>query len=356
MTARIPLDRYLYEDVYPAFKATTDEKAITAKINRAFLTWLAERYQTLTGNDPIAVADIGSGPCDTLVKYLAQVPFTPGFEVRATDFLPAYADSERGEALRMLAAAQAEGTLKLTGFSAKAGDAFSGRLLHLLSGPHDGPKMRGGFKIVFASHVMYHAAGVADVQRMLADIASNLLAPDGVCIMYHLAAAPGTFQNLRARFGSEAGVSRDSNTGAVTIDDPPAQIAFASAALGLPLIEGDFITNLQFSTLGDEEWQRFKDPRTYAALADSHPAAYEDLKRLYFVVQRAPLEFAADHSAAGLVRFMDEARQVIEAAGGKLPSSERMQVFCRRDAPVRLRENLRSAVAASLSAASQHGA
>jgi hypothetical protein len=164
---------------------------------------MAERNQTLTGDAPIAVADIGCGPCDTLVKYLAQVPYIPGFEVRATDFLPAYADSERGEALRVLAAARAEGALKLTGFSAKAGDAFGGGLLDLLSGPRDGTKLHGSFRIVFASHVMYHAADTADVRRMLADIASNVLAPDGACIMYHLAAAPGTFQNLGARFGSE---------------------------------------------------------------------------------------------------------------------------------------------------------
>lgn len=352
MTVRITLDRYVYEDVYPAFKAATDEKVITAKINRAFLTYLAGREQTLTGSAPIVVADIGCGPCDTLVKYLAQVPFTPGFEVRATDFLPAYADSERGEALRVLAAAQAEGTLKLTGFSAKAGDAFSGRLLDLLSGPRDGTKLRGAFRIVFASHVMYHATGTADVQRMMADIATNLLASDGVCIMYHLAGAPGTFQTLRARFGSEAGVARDSNTGAVTIDDPPAQIAAACAALSLPLFEGDFITNLQFGKLGDNRWRCFKDPRTYAELADSNPAVYEDLKRLYFVVQRAPFEFAADRSAAGLVPFMDEARKVIEAARGKLPSSERMQVFCRHDASVPMRESLRAALAASLTVAS----
>ncbi len=39
MTARITLDRYIYEDIYPAFKAATDEKEITAKINRTFLNY-----------------------------------------------------------------------------------------------------------------------------------------------------------------------------------------------------------------------------------------------------------------------------------------------------------------------------
>ena len=52
MTARITLDRYVYEDIYPAFKAATDEKEITAKINRTFLNYLAQRNLVLTGDSP----------------------------------------------------------------------------------------------------------------------------------------------------------------------------------------------------------------------------------------------------------------------------------------------------------------
>jgi hypothetical protein len=350
VSSAIALDRYVYEDVYPAFKAATDEKEITAAINRAFLNFLAQRNQVVAGDAPLAVADIGSGPCDTLVKYLAQVPFAPGFEVRATDFLPAYADAQRGEALKVLAAAQAARTLKLAGFSANAGNAFGGKLLDLLSDPRDGRKLHCAFRLVFASHLMYHAEGTADVQRMLADVADNLLAADGVCVMYHLAAAPGTFQDFRARFGSEAGRARTSNTGAVTIDDPPGQIAAACAALGLPLYQADFTTRLRFGDLSDEKWRSFKDPHSYDLLAGSDTAAYEDLKRLYFVVQRAPLEFAADASASGLSAFMDEIRRVIEANNATLALSERMQVLCGGGAAPILRDTIEAAMAAAIRA------
>jgi hypothetical protein len=64
----IALDRYVYEEIYPAFKATTDEKEITAKINCRFLNYLVERNLVVTGSNPVAVADIGCGPCDTLVN------------------------------------------------------------------------------------------------------------------------------------------------------------------------------------------------------------------------------------------------------------------------------------------------
>ena len=348
LKSRIALDRYVYEDIYPAFKATTDEKDITARINSAFLNYLAQRKVTLSGDSAALVADIGCGPCDTLIKYLTGVNFAPGFILRATDFLPAYADAERGEALQRLAAAQTSGIIKVESFAARAGDAFGGKLLDLLTGPHDGSSMRNAFRVVFASHVMYHADGPAQVRRFVEDVANHLLSRDGVCIMYHIANAPRTFQDFRARFGSEAGKTRDSDTGAVSIDDPPAQIAEACAAAGAPIYQAPFITRLFFSALGDAEWRAFKDPHSYDALADSNPAAYEDLKRLYFIVQRAPLEFAADHSRSGLATYVDEARGVIDGNRGMLPSSERMQVFSRADAPPNLARVISEAIAAAM--------
>jgi hypothetical protein len=334
LTARIALDSYVYEDIYPAFKATTDEKGITADISRKFLNSLADENLVLSGESLATVADIGSGPCDTIVKYLTGVTFAPGFIVRATDFLPEYADSQHGEALKHLSDAQAKKTIKLVGFSARAGDAFGGKLLELVSGP-DGASARSVFRIVFASHVMYHADGIADVRRTIADIAGNLLARDGICIMFHLASTAGTFQGYRARFGSETGTS-PSDTGAVTIDDPPTQIASVCGELRLPIHQMEFTTVLRFGQLGESEWRAFKDPDSYDALADSNPAAYEDLKRLYFIVQRSPREFATDRSKTGLIQFIDEMRALLDQTGGILPLAERLQVVTRSDAPTSL--------------------
>lgn len=350
MSSRIKLDRYVYEDIYPAFKAATDEKEITANINRTFLNCLAKRNLILTGDSPVAVADIGCGPCDTLIKYLTGVVFAPGFIVRATDYIPEYADAARGEALQTLASAQRKNTIKLVDFSVRAGNAFGGNLLDLLSGPHDAAKMRSAFRTVFASHVMYHAEASSDVQRLVADVANNVLARDAVCILYHVANTLGTFQEFRARFGSYAGAAAGSDTGAVTIDDPPAQIAAACAGMRLPLYQVEFLTKLHFGSLGDDEWRSFKDPLTYDKLADSNPGAYEDLKRLYFVVQRAPLEFADDESSTGLKIFIDEIRQLIEANHGVLPLAERMQVFSRADTAPILGQTIPDALMASVKA------
>ena len=354
MSSRIALERYVYEDIYPAFKATTDEKEITANLNRDLLDYLVRRNLVFPGSAPAVVADIGSGPCDTLIKYLTGVPAPQGFVVRATDYLAQYADGERGEAHQVLAAAQARNELKLDSFAVAAGDAFAGRLLELLSTPDERAAMRNAFHLVFASHVVYHAEAPGDVKRMFSDIAANILARDGICVMYHIGYAPDSFQEFRARFGSEANARAGSNTGAVTIDDPPGQIRAACAANEMPLYEKQFTTNLRFGKLGDEEWHIFRNPARYDALAQSNPAAYEDLKRLYFIVQRSPLEFAADRSARGLDAFMDQTRKVIDGHHGALPSYERLQVATRSDAGPALAQAIREGLAANTPSGARH--
>ena len=103
---------------------------------------------------------------------------------------------------------------------------------------------------------------------------------------------------------------------------------------------------MRFGPLGHDEWTSFKAPSTYDALAERNPDAYEDLKKLYFVVQRAPLEFASDRSTTGLLHFMNEIRPVIETNRGVLPMAEQMQVFSRTDVAACLREAIAEALAA----------
>ena len=173
----------------------------------------------LTGNDPISIADIGSGPCDTLVKYLTGVKFDPGFKVRATDYSIEYTDERNGEALATLAAAKSAGTLKLVDFSARAGDSFAGHLLDLL-GSHHAPARPHEFGIVFASHVLYHCETAGSTERLIEDVSRNVLADDGICILYHLAKVPLSFQDFRARYGSNSGGGASSPAIAITRPSP----------------------------------------------------------------------------------------------------------------------------------------
>ena len=127
------------------------------------------------------MADIGSGPCDTLVKYLTGVKFDAGFKVRATDYSVEYSDELRGEALATLAAARAAGKFKLVDFSAHAGDSFAGRAR--LLGAHNARARPREFQIVFASHVLYHCETPGSAERLIDDVTRNVLADDGICIL-----------------------------------------------------------------------------------------------------------------------------------------------------------------------------
>jgi hypothetical protein len=328
----ITIDTYRYEEIYPAFKAATDEKEKTARINAAFLNRLGAANLVLSGSDPIAVADVGSGPCDTLVKYLTGVKFDAGFKARATDYSVEYADERDGEALATLAAAKAAGTLKLVDFSAHAGDSFAGHLLELL-GPHNAPARPREFRLVFASHVLYHCETPGSAERLIDDVAQNLLADDGICILYHLAKVPLSFQDFRARYGSNSAAAAHSNTPAVAIDDPPAKVAEVCAAQGVPCLRMDFTADLRFAIPDEKIWNYFRAPEKYAELCTNNPIAADDLKRLMFVTQRAPIEFAADRSPTGLNAYLDEIGEVLKSNDGILKLAESMQVIHRPDAP-----------------------
>ncbi|MGH7987126.1 MAG: hypothetical protein ACREQX_12680 [Candidatus Binataceae bacterium] len=345
MAGEITLDEYRYAEIYPSFKAGTDEKVLTATINRRFIRQLGNEGIVLVGSAPIRVADIGCGPCDTLVKYLSELDFPPGFIVRATDFNPAYADPVHGAAVETLNAAKVARTIPLMDFAVQAGDAFAGHLRRLLT-THD-ERTPPRFRLVYSSHLLYHAATIADCEQLLADISGNILAPDGVCLLYHLAKTPHTFQDFRDRYGRKPDDAGRSDTPAVAISDPAAVIDVCCAKLGVPLAQLDFSARLRFTSLRNA-WDVFKDIEKFAAIRRDDPAAYEDLKRLFFVVQRAPREFAADQSATGLDAFIDEIRPLIESHGGYLPLSEKMQVVWRPDAPAGFSEEIIAALDATL--------
>lgn len=342
----ITTDTYRYEEIYPSFKAATDEKEKTARINAAFLNSLADERIVLTGNEALSVADIGCGPCDTLVKYLSGVNFGPGFRVRATDYSLEYADERTGEALKTLADAQASGTLRLADFSAHAGDSFAGHLLDLL-GPRGASARAREFRIVFASHVLYHCETPGSAERLIEDVTQNVLADDGICILYHLAKVPSSFQDFRARYGSNSAAAAHSNTPAVAIDDPPAKVVEVCAARGIPCLVMNFTADLRFAMPDAKIWSFFRDPEKYAQLCTLHPEAAEDLKRLMFITQRAPNEFAADRSQTGLSAYLDEIGEVLKRGGGILRLAESMQVIYRPRAAADFGKRIEAVLAAT---------
>ena len=276
------------------------------------------------------------------MKYLTGVKFDPGFKVRATDYSIEYTDERNGEALATLAAAKSAGTLKLVDFSARAGDSFAGHLIDLL-GSHQAPARPHEFRVVFASHVLYHCETAGSTKRLIEDVSRNVLADDGICILYHLAKVPYSFQDFRARYGSNSAAAAHSNTPAVAIDDPPAKVAEVCAARDIPCLRKDSPQIYRFAIPDEKTWRSFRDPQKYEELCKLHPAAAEDLKRLMFVTQRAPNEFVADRSSTGLSAYLDEIGEVLKRNAGILKLAESIQVIYRP-------EHLSTSASASVSA------
>jgi hypothetical protein len=94
-------------------------------------------------------------------------------------------------------------------------------------------------------------------------------------------------------------------------------------------------------------WKYFRDPRRYAELCTLHPEAAEDLKRLMFVTQRAPNEFAADRSTTGLSAYLDEIGNVLKRNSGILKLAETMQVIYRPGAPAEFGQRISTALSAT---------
>jgi hypothetical protein len=155
---------------------------------------------------------------------------------------------------------------------------------------------------------------------------------------------------LRARFGRHSTGLDQSDTPAVNIGDPTLVVHDYCARRGLPSIEVSFITRVHLPGLTDEDWREFAHPRRYADLARRSPQAAENLRRLLFVTERAPVEFEGDKSERGLDAYLAAAREVVERNAGYLPLAERIQITCRPDTKPGFVESVRAAAEAALPA------
>lgn len=343
MTESILKGEYVYDEVYPAFKAGTDEKEKTARLNQLLFQNLAKQGIVLFGKDSVKVADIGCGPADTVIKYLRGVEFEPGYDIRATDYLEDYA-GPGGKAAENLRSAQSSGTVKIRQFSVKQGNAFTGKLVELLSTPED-PEPAHTFALSFLSHIMYHAHAPADIDTVLKDVACNVLEPESVGVLYHVAhRSKGTFQYFRDRFGSRFDNTKLTDTPTMNIHDPPTAIQESCKKNRIPCDALNFSTKLFFNPISEMIWNAFKHPDRYQTLSKSHPNAFEDLKRLYFIVQRSPLEFAADSSSTGLEAFLEEAREAIQVNDGHILLEETLQIVTPPNTSSRFLDKIHSAL------------
>ena len=349
----IVTNQYIYDDTYPSFKKWTDEKEITAQLNQVFCQNLQKQGIVFVGNYPIKIADIASGPADTIIKYFQNIPFTPGFDIRATDYNETYAGTafHRGQAYKNLWAAKKSQEIPLVNFSVKRGDAFRGHLNDLLAQQGETIKTNT-FQVVNLSHGIYHAesdkhgTAVEKTDRILNDIARHLLDVRGICIMYHVSFFHQDIQYFRYKYGRKSHMQSKSDTGAVEIADHTLSILKSCKKQKIPYYAMDFQTKLFFSKNIKSYAQLFKNPSQFEKLR-SKPDAWEDYQKLSFIVQRASNEMAFDKTDSGLSAYINEVLSALKGDNrGRwyLVLNEKMQIILNPEASVAFKHHVQQAL------------
>jgi hypothetical protein len=320
------LDKYEYQTggYYDAFKRDVDEKICAAMVSESVARRLREEGLVFNTNGSIPVADIGCGPADSIQMYLEGIEHEAGFNLHVTDYSQDYT-GPNGIAHRNLTAAKSGGKLKINDFLVTNGDAFNGKLNATLG------TMPNYFPAVFMSHVFYHAKP-DNIGMMLSDVSHNLLTAEGVGILFHLENKPDSFQYFRSKYGSKSISEGKSDTPAVEAGNPPGTIETACQEAGIPCYTARYNNNYYFAPMDDKHWEMFTQPGKYHTIIEQ--AALDNLRKLYFIPQRAANEFAADSGTNGLAAFVDEVRAVIapkqtkfEIEGGFMALAETVQLI-----------------------------
>jgi len=339
MQAPFNLDRYEYQagGYYDAFKRNVDEKICAALVSEAVATNLRNVGLVFNTADTVPIVDIGCGPADSIQMYLSAARHDGGFSIHATDCSQDYTGA-KGMARKNLMAAQRAGQLKINDFSVTNGDSFDGGLNTTLGTEPN------HFPLAIISHLFYHTTP-ENLGKMLADVANNVLAPEGVGMLFHLENKPNSFQYFRSKYGRKSASPGASDTSAMNVDDPPQATAEACRAAGIPSHTAHYTNNYYFAPMDEKYWEIFRRPAQYRMMTDK--TALENLCQLYFIPQRAANRFAADTSERGLSAFINEVRAVIapdqakfERDGGFMALAETVQLIGNANASEQTRAKL----------------
>jgi len=339
MQAPFNLDSYEYQSggYFDAFKRNADEKICAVMVFEAIAANLRNVGLVFNTAGTIAVVDIGCGPADIILKYLGATGHGGDFSIHATDRSQQYTGTD-GMAHANLAGAKRAGELRIQDFFVTNGDAFDGRLNATLG---TAPNY---FPLAVISHLFYHTTP-EHLGRTLADVANNVLTPEGVGILIHGESKPNSFQYFRCKYGRTSAIAGASDVPALDVDDPPRTVEQECHAAGISVQTAHYVNNYYFAPMDEKYWEMFKRPAQYASILDK--AALDNLRQLYFIPQRATHEFAADTGDRGLSGFIDEMRTVIapdqarfEKDGGIMALAEAVQLIGHANASAQTRAKL----------------
>lgn len=190
------------------------------------------------------------------------------------------------------------------------------------------------------------------LRLLLQDVSEHVLTMEGVGILFHLEAKQDTFQYFRRKYGKQQSVVGSLASGdppVMDIDNPPEAVERVCHHLNIPCYTSTYTNHCYFAPMKDIYWELFQCPERYSEITDK--AARDNLHKLYFIVQRAPAEFAADAcDETRLDTFLEEVRNVLACEpekfareGNFMELEETVQVIGSMQANEKTRAKLKAA-------------
>lgn len=198
------------------------------------------------------------------------------------------------------------------------------------------------FRLIFLSHCVYYfiddgQENHQQLKEVIGKLESDLLAQDGIIVLFHSTLVPNSFAVMVAKFSFNR--LKDITPTAEEYNQFSCDAVIRSVChqLGLRCFELSYFSPLYLSQYLSQYADIFKDPNRYDELL-SNDEALQDLYRLLFMAHRSPQDLYQDTSSTGLTNLVD---QVIKMVGSDsylngriaiqiIPSKNASQQFIQR--------------------------
>ncbi|RDD36787.1 hypothetical protein TrispH2_011261 [Trichoplax sp. H2] len=354
----IRTDIFQYDKAFLAYKSCNNDHERLSRLNHTFLKQLQDLGLFYRQDQVTLVGDIGCGDGEATITYLNNIEFKGGLDIRAMDKLAQFAgthqssvknatsEGEKGLANETFSKAKQSQVIPLKNYQVNFGDMLEVDVAHLLYTDEEIKESMNRFNLVYLSHSVYYARdqhknGRYGVTNLLDSVATDLLADDGVAILFHAGLEFDTFTSIgyytRSLIQNIVPTEEEYNRLSATH-----VISNSSRELGLTYFEIPYKFELYFSKDCKKYADVFKDPSRYHELQND-PAALQDLYKIIFIAHRSPDDLYTDHSSRGLNNLVDKVLDCIKRNGSIIVSAS-MQVILSRKASDEFKQKIETAV------------
>ena len=311
----IRTDIYEYDKGFQAYKnGTTDEKN-TLSANYCFLKSLQDQGFFSNADQPTVVGAMGCGKGDSIIKFLKDIQFKAGLDIRALDASPDISSDgsgtvdENAPVFRNLADAQKSQIIPLKSYRIKRGEMVQSDLSSLLFTEQERQQSKNRFDLAYFAHSLYFAP----LSKILDKVFTDLISDNGIAILFHTNLKPDSNGSLSMHsLGMIADiVPTDEECKTLSMDR---LVPASCQELGLTYFEIPYKSGLYFSSNFKNYVDIFKDINRYHEIRNNNEAI-QDLYRLNFLCHRSLAEASADSSTRGWAHYVDFAADVIDKHG-----------------------------------------